>query len=535
MPRLIVLLSGRICTGKTTLAKALADKYGFRRFSTREALISRAGEMEISRKNLQEFGEKLDRRTKGSWLRDSLLESIAGLDSEDCVVIDSIRIHRQADFLRESYGSKIVHVHLDCSDEELSRRYAQRSKDGPGEFATFAEAQQNRTERGVHKLGKEADISIRTDRSEPPEVLVRVVCHLGLRGGEFPQHVDVLVGGQYGSEGKGQIVAYLAREYDLLVRVGGPNAGHKVFELPKPYTFHQLPSGTRSSSAKLLIGPGAAINLETLLREINDCGVDPERLAIDPLAILITEADRKSEAVIKASIGSTGSGTGAAAIRRIQRLETNEFAKDSPQLKPFIKSAIEVLEEARCENEKVLLEGTQGTGLSIFHGHYPHVTSRDTTVSGCLAESGIPPRCVRKVVVVCRTFPIRVQSPEKATSGPMSKEITLEEMAIRSGIDLDELKKTERTSTTNRERRIAEFDWVQLQRSSALNGPTDIALTFADYLDIRNRNARRFDQLTPETILFIREVEKIAGAPASLISTGFNNRAIIDRRTWAVR
>lgn len=514
------------------MAKALQSKYGFQLFSTRELLVARATSQLTGREELQNFGEAVDRQTKGTWVRDDLADTIENLSDDTSVVIDSVRIRNQIESLRVGYASKIIHVHLDCSDDELQRRYSRRSKKMPGELASFTDTQRNRTERGVRKLKSDADICIRTDRSEPQEVLIRVVSHLGLRGREFPRHVDVLVGGQFGSEGKGQIAAYLAKEYSLLVTVGGPNAGHKVFEVPEPYTFHQLPSGTRSSKAKLLIGPGAAINLETLLREINDCGVDEHRLSIDPLAILITNEDKEAETQLRKSIGSTASGTGRAMIRRILRERNNVFAKDCMQLKAFIRPAVEVLEHARCKNEKVMLEGTQGTGLSIFHGHYPHVTSRDTTASGCLAEAGISPTCVRKVIMVCRTFPIRVQSPQGSTFGPMSKEITLNEIADRSGVPIDDLQKTERTSTTNRKRRIAEFDWVQLQLSASLNGPTDIALTFADYLSVKNRKARRFDQLTSDTILFIREVEKIAGAPVSLISTRFHSRAIVDRRTW---
>jgi adenylosuccinate synthase len=179
------------------------------------------------------------------------------------------------------------------------------------------------------------------------------------------------------------------------------------------------------------------------------------------------------------------------------------------------------------------LEGTQGTGLSLYHGSYPHVTSRDTTVAGCLAEAGISPHWVRKVVMVCRTYPIRVQNPSAtASSGPMSQEITLTEISRRSGISLSELQKTETTSTTGRKRRISEFDWGLLRRAAFLNAPTDIALTFVDYLNKANQDARRFEQLTDETLRFIQEVERVAGAPVSLISTRFHTRSIIDRRAW---
>ena len=160
------------------------------------------------------------------------------------------------------------------------------------------------------------------------------------------------------------------------------------------------------------------------------------------------------------------------------------------------------------------------------------MTSRDTSVGGCLSEAGISPSRVRKVVVVCRTFPIRVQSPDGGTSGRLSQEISWENIAKRSGIKLAQLVKSERTSTTNRARRVGEFDWALLRKASALNGPTDIALTFTDYLDRRNEDARRYEQLQPDTIKFIEEVERVAAAPVSLISTRFDFRSIIDRRSW---
>jgi adenylosuccinate synthase len=178
--------------------------------------------------------------------------------------------------------------------------------------------------------------------------------------------------------------------------------------------------------------------------------------------------------------------------------------------------------------QRILLEGTQGTGLSLHHGDYPHVTTRDTTVAGCLADAGIAPSNVRKIIMVCRTYPIRVGGP----SGPMAHEVDMAEIYRRSGIPLEDLEKNERTTTTNRPRRIAEFDWVQFRDSVQLNGPTDIALTFVDYFDVNNRKAFRFEQLSQETIRFVGEIERISGRPVSLLSTDFNWRNVIDRRAW---
>ncbi len=114
----------------------------------------------------------------------------------------------------------------------------------------------------------------------------------------------------------------------------------------------------------------------------------------------------------------------------------------------------------------------------------------------------------------------------------MSQEISLAEIERRSGIALSRLQKTETTSTTKRKRRICEFDWVLLKKAAELNAPTDIALTFVDYLSIKNQNARRFEQLTSDTLRFIQEIERVAEAPVSLIATRFHHRSIIDRRIW---
>jgi adenylosuccinate synthase len=115
-------------------------------------------------------------------------------------------------------------------------------------------------------------VVINTDRCSADDVLVRAASHLGYYGRGYERLVDVLIGGEYGSEGKGHIAAYLAPEYDVLIRVGGPNAGHTVFGDP-PYTHHQLPSGTlRSESAQLVIGPEHPLMLRNYC-EIADCEV----------------------------------------------------------------------------------------------------------------------------------------------------------------------------------------------------------------------------------------------------------------------
>lgn len=564
----IVVLSGPIASGKSSLCTELVESFEFELVKTNELLrILGEGSIDFERLALQEFGEELDKKTNGRWVQDALSKMIENgrTSHRSRIVIDSARIEAQIEALRVVFGNRIVHIHLMAPDEVLESRFNRRKKKRFTEATSFNETQKNPTEIGVRKLADIADIVINTNRCSEKDVVTRVASHLGFYGRESTRLVDVMIGGQYGSEGKGHMASFLAPEYDFLMRVGGPNAGHKVFH-PR-YTFHHLPSGTyHNSEAKLIIGPGAVLNLRTpkgkdrpkgLLEEISECQIDKDRLTIDPQAMIIEAEDIRNEAALVAEIASTGVGVGYATARRVinrqnysgamseierkigragAKLEKTpvRLAKDIKELRPFIRSSYEVLERAFSADKRIFLEGTQGTALSLYHGYYPHVTSRDTTVAGCLAEAGISSSRVRKVVMVCRTYPIRVgNAPDTGnSSGFMSQEISLKEIARRSKIPYNELRETERTSTTKRRRRIAEFDWVLLRRAATLNAPTDIALSFADYINVDNRNARRFEQLDRGTINFIEEVEKVASAPVSLISTRFEKRSIIDRRTW---
>ena len=121
--------------------------------------------------------------------------------------------------------------------------------------------------------------------------------------------------------------------------------------------------------------------------------------------------------------------------------------------------------------------------------------------------------------------------------------MTFEEVAKSAELDPTEVKNLEKTSTTKRDRRVGWFEWEQFRQACALNAPTDIVLTFADYFNAKNQNARRFEQLTQETIRFIEELERVAQAPVSLINTRFPResgekidlRTVIDRRNWTAR
>lgn len=539
----IILLTGRIASGKSTLCDGLVKDHEFTIIRTRDLLESVAKKKNKDyvlgdRAFLQRFGRELDESTQGKWVLEEVQHI---LQTHDRILIDSLRIQNQIDSFRNSYGYTVVHIHIHAEDEWRLNHYIERetkkgisADDARQNFYEFAK---DPTEKGVSKFLDNADLVIYSaDSADGRDQVVRAASFLRLLPKVNFKNVDVIIGGQFGSEGKGQIAAYMAPEYEWLVRVGGPNAGHKVYNEPNPDVFHIIPSGAnKAKESKLIIGPGAVISEQTILEEIRKFEIEPHRLFIDENATIISEADILYENEHD-KIGSTKQGVGAATANNILarlRNDDSNKAKNSNKLKNYICNAHSLFEEINSKKEKILIEGTQGTLLSLHHGYYPHVTSRDTTVSGCLAECGIGPQRVRKIVMVARRYPIRVQNPTGGTSGDFySTEIDFKTIASRSQFPEEEIKKIEKTSVSLKTRRIAEFSWYQFRRACELNTPTDIALTFADYISYSNQNARRYDQLTKETTKFIDEMERCAGVNVSLISTRFAYRSIIDRRNW---
>jgi adenylosuccinate synthase len=529
----LIAISGPVASGKSALANEMLKRFKTYRISTRQLLTDTGAPN--SRNELIEAGKKLDHDTDGMWVRDgSRLYVQQKEKTSDIILIDAVRTERQIDHLREEFGEKFFHIHVSVPYNVAKQRYEDRKAEWDKDVP-YDDVRADPTENGVWSLNRIANRVVHNnDEKDPPSLLALALAGLNLFPLDSERLVDVLVGGQYGSEGKGNICAHLARDYDVLLRVGGPNAGHKV-AYPK-YKYVQLPSGTMSNpDAKILIGAGATIWPDQILREIQDCGLTEKRIIIDEQAMIIEQSDIDLESKTLGVIGSTKQGVGAATARKVigrdgqPHLDSKvQLAKNNAALKPYLGSVCRELEDAYASGQRVMLEGTQGTSLSLHHGSYPHVTSRETTASGCLADAGIAPTRVRRIVMVTRTYPIRVGG----TSGPMALPIDAKTVADRSGLPLEEIEKTEVGTISGTRRRIAEFDWEQLRRSAVLNGATDIALTFADYITAENRNARRYDQLSIETKEFINEVERVANAPVSLIATRFHRFSVIDRRTW---
>jgi len=545
--RQIVLISGHTCNGKSALAKLLEQRFKFSTFKTSQhiAQIAEQSDLENTRQGLKDLGDKLDEETNHQWLIDAVAKAARKLPPQTPVVVDSIRKAEQLELFRQQVEFEVTHVHLYATRATLERRFKERQKER-GTPESAEEMDLIKSEQDITVFRNDADVRIFTDRTDGEDTFVRVSAYLGLYPPPYRKCVDVLIGGQYGSEGKGQVAAYLAKEYDVLMRVGGPNAGHKAAREAGKYTYHSLPSGCRECASDVLIGPGATIYVEEFLQEIEECEIAPQRLYLDPNVMIITDEDRVNEGAMREAIGSTGRGGGAAAARRIMgRLgseNATKLARDFEELASFVKPVRPRLQQAYSLGENVLLEGTQGCHLSLYHGPYPHVTSRDTNVAGCLSEAGISPVRVNRILMVVRFTPIRVQSPEQGHSGDLKHETDFLTIAAEAGIPED-LTKHELTSTTRKNRRVGWFEWEQFRQGCELNAPTDIILTFADYHKVENRKARRFEQLHEDTIKFVEELERVAQAPVSLINTRFPHdedepldlRTLIDRRHWRIK
>lgn len=337
----------------------------------------------------------------------------------------------------------------------------------------------------------------------------------------------VVVGGQFGSEGKGKICAHLAMmgEVDFMVRCGGPNSGHTVDIHGRRYQLRQVPAGFVNCQTRLLLAPGALVNREVFLREVSTCGLDPDRIGIDENAGVIDQVDIDNEASIGLNerLGSTGSGVGSAVSRRALREPDFVLAGNDPDLAPFITSVREELRAAVSDGKSVVVEGTQGFGLSLYHADkWPYRTSRDTTAFSFIGEVGVGVRSF-DVILAIRTYPIRVAG----NSGDLPGESTWEQLQADSGYPYPI---SEYTTTTNRLRRVATFDWSIVDQAVSANAPTQIALHGADYIDFANFGVTNWDLLTAATHQFVKDIECRYQVPVTLIGTGPSNEHIVDRR-----
>lgn len=333
--------------------------------------------------------------------------------------------------------------------------------------------------------------------------------------------VTVVVGGQFGGEGKGKVAHFLAKEMNahIAIRVGGTNSGHTVIDprTEQPLILRQLPTAAIQPDVTCVLCAGTYINPAILLEELSQTGLSPDQLFIDPNAMVVAEHDirKEKDSSLRKSIGSTLSGTGAAVRRRISRDPLVKLAKNEERLQQFIRPVIPFLRDNLSSGERIIIEGTQGFGLSLLHSqHYPYVTSRDTTAAAFVSEAGLSPLDVDDVVIVIRTFPIRVGG----NSGPLPNEtdwatITLESQSIEPLIEF--------TSVTKTKRRVARFDVELVLQAIKVNRPTRIVCNHLDYIDANH-------QLTPRIHGFIERTESQLGRKFDYL--GFGPASLEDRQ-----
>lgn len=324
----------------------------------------------------------------------------------------------------------------------------------------------------------------------------------------------IVVGGQYGDEGKGKILSYLALKDDpqVIARGGvGPNAGHQVHWKGKIYGLRLIPCGFVNEKARLLIGAGVLVNSDVFLKEVEITNSE-KRAGIDfratPILPHHIEADKGENSK---KIGTTGTGCGPAMYEKVNR--TAKSVSEIDVLKPYLTDVVKEVNEAK----NVLVEGTQGFMLSLLYGTYPYVTSKDTSASTIAADVGLGPKAIDEVIMVIKAYTTRVGN------GPLPNEIPTEE-AIK--LDFQEY-----GTVTGRARRTSkDLHFEELKLAAMINSATQIAITKIDVRFPGNNRVRKFEELTSEAKNFIKKVEKEIRVPVTLIGTGQDSEDIIDLR-----
>ena len=409
-----------------------------------------------------------------------------------------------------------------------------------------------------------------------------------------------VIGGQWGDEGKGKIIDYLAGQVNAVVRYGGGNnAGHTVVNDHGKFQLHLIPSGICWPGVYGIIGNGVVVNPDVLLKELTELesrNIDTSRVYVSERAHVIMpyhiQQDRlEEEARGSGAIGTTGQGVGPAYVDKVGRMgirvgdllereslvprleQTLAFknplftrvygcekislddvlsrCQDWAQwLSPHVQSTDQVLQEFIEQDQKLLLEGAQGTLLDLDHGSYPYVTSSSPSVGGACTGLGLNPQSIAGVLGVFKAYSTRVGG------GPMPSELNCEMAeALRE-------KAQEYGTTTGRPRRVGWFDAVAGRYSRLVNGLTGLVLTRLDILDgfssvkvcvgylVDGHEVRRFpastallqrcqaiyeelpgwdrptasttslSQLPENALAYVHRIEELVGCQVQIISTG---------------
>lgn len=393
----------------------------------------------------------------------------------------------------------------------------------------------------------------------------------------------VVIGAQWGDEGKGKVVDLLSEKADWTVRFqGGNNSLNTIVVNNTVLKFFHLPSGIYTGK-KCILGNGVVINPEIILNEINQLArkgfmLDGKLFISDRAHIITSEhikRDKKQEEFRSKKVGTTGQGIGPAytdktsrhGIRFIDYLENKNivesYKSQLDELEPFIANTFELLHDAIDNNENILFEGTQGTFLDIDHGTYPYVTSSTTVASGACTGTGVPPTFIDKVVGVLKAYTTRVGF------GPFPCEQTNEfgNLLIQIGKEYEPI--------SSRKRRCGWLDLFMAEYAKRVNGITDWVITKLDVLSDFDEilvctgykhqgkyltsfpssinvlegcepvykafkgwktdisNCTNFNDLPKEAKCYLRFIEDFTGTPISMISVGAErNRNIFIKDIW---
>ena len=402
--------------------------------------------------------------------------------------------------------------------------------------------------------------------------------------------VTVVVGAQWGDEGKAKVIDLLAADHTHVVRYqGGHNAGHTVVVGSERYALQLIPSGVLYPHIVPVIGNGVVVDLPTLFREIDTLegrGVSCASLKVSSQAHLIFPWHQTLDALYEAGrgdekIGTTLKGIGPAYADKARRVGiragevldaqafassvkaaavahndeivalggealsvddvVQQFAALGARLAPYVCDTVEMLHDALDRDDALLLEGAQATFLDLDHGTYPFVTSSNPTAGGACAGTGIGPRYLTRIVGITKAYATRVGS------GPFATELTdeLGDRLVEIGREFG--------TVTGRRRRCGWLDVVMLRKAVRINSLTELALTKLDVLDTFDEvkvctdytatgepvyatlpgwktdisSVTSVDQLPAEARAFVSLVEREVGIPIRIVGTGAERESYV--------
>ena len=354
---------------------------------------------------------------------------------------------------------------------------------------------------------------------------------------------SIVVGGHYGDEGKGKIVSYLALNDNpaVIARGGvGPNAGHTVYKDGVKHGLRMLTCGFVNPKATLAIGAGVLVDVDCFLKEVEETDT-AGRIFVDKRCAIIEQEHKELDAGVNSKkIGTTGSGCGPANAARVNRLA--KLAKEMPDLQDYLADVPQLINDAARGGKEVLVEASQGFGLSLYYGNYPYVTSKDTSAASACADVGLGPANVDNVYVIFKAYMSRVgEDPyihylddEEIEKDSVWTEILERAKGADSQGDTDNERIAfyfgEKGTVTGRPRKIGAFDFELAKYSVMVNSATQIAVTCVDRMFPDCAGVKDYGALSGDAKKYLNKIEEKVGVPITLVSTGPDVYDVVDLR-----